>query len=204
MLLERRPDIAEAERQIEQQSASIGVQIAAFFPNINLSAAFGYNGTPASTIFSPASEVWSLMANAAQTVLSGGQRSAAVAAARASYDQSVANYRQTVLAAFQNVEDQLVALRVLSQQIVVEQETVASAKHAVDITINEYQAGTIPYTTVITAQTTLLSAQETALEVQESRLTASVGLVQGLGGGWDTSQLPSKKEIQTLHPEIPN
>ena len=123
----------------------------------------------------------------------------AVAAARANYDKSVANYRQTVLAAFQNVEDELASLRVLAQQIQVEEAAVQSAKRAVEITLNEYQAGTIPYTTVITAQTTLLSDQESALLVQENRLIASVALVEALGGGWDTSQLPSKPEIQKLH-----
>jgi outer membrane protein TolC len=132
-------------------------------------------------------------------VLTGGQRSAAVAAARAAYDQSVANYRETVLAAFQNVEDELVALRVLGQQIGVQRDAVAKAQQAVQISLNEYQAGTIAYTTVITAQVTLLNDQETALLVQEQRLTASVALVQALGGGWDTSQLPSKQELQKLH-----
>jgi outer membrane protein TolC len=122
-----------------------------------------------------------------------------VAAARSTYDQSVANYRETVLAAFQNVEDELVALRVLGQQIGVQRDAVTKAQQAVQISLNEYQAGTIAYTTVITAQVTLLNDQETALQVQEQRLTASVALVQALGGGWDTSQLPTKQELQKLH-----
>jgi NodT family efflux transporter outer membrane factor (OMF) lipoprotein len=203
-LLERRPDIAQAERQMQQQSALIGVQVAAYYPDINLSAAYGYAGTLNSSILSTAGDVWSMMANASQVLFSGGQRSAAVAAARASYDQSVANYRETVLAAFQNVEDQLSSLRILSQQIGVEEATVESGQRAVDITLNEYRAGTVSYTTVVTAQTTLLSAQQSALQVQENRLVASVGLVQALGGGWDISRLPSKNEIQKLHLEIPN
>jgi len=198
-LLERRPDIAQAEREMEQENALIGVQIAAYYPDINLSAASGYVGNPITGLFSSSNEVWSLMASATQTVLSGGQRSAAVAVARADYDKSVANYRETVLAAFQNVEDELASLRVLGQQIGVEQGAVQSAHRAVEITLNEYQAGIVPYTTVVTAQATLLSDQQTALSVQENRLIASVALVQALGGGWDVSQLPSKREIQKLH-----
>jgi outer membrane protein TolC len=131
--------------------------------------------------------------------LSGGQRSAAVAAARANYDKSVANYRETVLTAFQNVEDELSTLRVLAQQIGVERAAVQSAQRAVEISLNEYQAGTVPYTTVITAQATLLSDQENALLVQENRLIASVALVQALGGGWNISQLPGNLELQNPH-----
>jgi NodT family efflux transporter outer membrane factor (OMF) lipoprotein len=198
-LLERRPDIAESERQMQEENALIGVQIAAYFPTIDLSAVFGYAGNPGTVLFSTSSEVWSLMASASESVLTGGQRSAAVAAARAAYNQSVANYRETVLAAFQNVEDELVALRLLGQQIGVQRDAVAKAQQAVQISLNEYQAGTIAYTTVITAQVTLLQDQETALQVQEQRLIASVALVQALGGGWDTGQLPSKQELQKLH-----
>jgi NodT family efflux transporter outer membrane factor (OMF) lipoprotein len=198
-LLERRPDIAEAERQMQQESALIGVQVAAYYPTFNLSASSGYAGGPAAPLFSASNQVWSLMASASQTLLSGGQRSAAVAAARAAYDQSVASYRQTVLTAFQNVEDELAALRILGQQIGVNQSAVQAAQHALEITLNEYEAGTVAYTAVITAQVTLLTDQETALLVQESRLIASVALVQALGGGWDTSQLPSQHELQKLH-----
>jgi outer membrane protein TolC len=150
-------------------------------------------------LFSSTNEVWSLVANATQTLLSGGQRSAAVAAARANYDKSVANYRETVLTAFQNVEDELSTLRVLAQQIGVERAAVQSAQRAVEISLNEYQAGTVPYTTVITAQATLLSDQENALLVQENRLIASVALVEALGGGWSISQLPGNLELQKPH-----
>jgi NodT family efflux transporter outer membrane factor (OMF) lipoprotein len=198
-LLERRPDIAEAERQMQQENALIGVQVAAYYPTIDLSAVAGYAGNPATALFSASNQVWTLMASASETVLSGGgQRSAAVAAARAAYDQSVANYREIVLAAFQNVEDELASLRILGQQIGVDQAAVQAAQQAVEITLNEYQAGTVAYTTVITAQVTLLSDQQTALQVQENRLIASVALVQALGGGWDISQLPSPHELQKL------
>jgi outer membrane protein TolC len=177
----------------------IGVQVAAYFPTINLSAVFGYAGNPGTALFFTSSEVWTLMASASQSILTGGQRSAAVAAARAAYDQSVANYREVVLAAFQNVEDELVALRVLGEQIGVQREAVQKAQQAVQISLNEYQVGTVAYTTVITAQVTLLNDQETALQVQEQRVVASVALVQALGGGWDSSQLPSTQELQKLH-----
>jgi len=198
-LLERRPDIADAERQMQQENALIGVQVAAYYPTIDLSASFGYAGGPAAALFSASDQVWSLMANASETLLSGGQRSAAVAAARAAYDQSVANYRETVLAAFQNVEDELASLRILGRQSGVDQAAVQAARQAVEITLNEYQAGTVAYTTVITAQVTLLTDQETALLVQENRLIASVALIQALGGGWNASQLPSQQELQKLH-----
>ena len=116
------------------------------------------------------------MASASQSILTGGQRSAAVAAARAAYDQRVANYREVVLAAFPNVEDELVALRVLGEQIAVQREAVQKAQQAVQISLNEYQAGTVAYTTVITAQVSLLNDQETALQVQEQRMFASGGV----------------------------
>jgi NodT family efflux transporter outer membrane factor (OMF) lipoprotein len=198
-LLERRPDIAEAERQMQQENALIGVQVAAYYPTIDLSAISGYAENPATALFSASDQVWSLAASASQALLSGGQRSAAVAAARAAYDQSVANYRETVLAAFQNVEDELAGLRILGRQTGVDQAAVQAAGRAVEITLNEYQAGTVAYTTVVTAQVTLLADQETALLVQENRLIASVALVQALGGGWDTSQLPSRHQVQKLH-----
>ena len=198
-LLERRPDIAEAERQMQQENSLIGVQVAAYYPTIDLSSTLGYAGGPATALFSASNQIWSLVGSASQTVLSGGQRSAAVAAARAAYDQSVANYRETVLAAFQNVEDELASLRILGQQIGVDQAAVQAAKQAVDITLNEYQAGTVAYTTVITAQVTLLADQETALLVQESRLIASVALVQALGGGGETSEVPRQHQLQRLH-----
>jgi outer membrane protein TolC len=176
-----------------------GVQVAAYYPAIDLSATLGNAGNPATGLLSASNEVWSLVASASQTLLSGGQRSAAVAAARAAYDQSVANYRETVLSAFQNVEDELASLRILGRQIGVNQAAVQAAQRAVEITLNEYQAGTVAYTTVVTAQVSLLADQETALLVQENRLIASVALVQALGGGWDTSQLPSQHELQKLH-----
>jgi NodT family efflux transporter outer membrane factor (OMF) lipoprotein len=189
-LLERRPDIAAAERAMQQQNALIGVAVAAWYPDITLSGLFGFAGDPLSKVFSAANRVWSLGASASQTLFEGGLRPAATEAARAAYDEAVATYRQTVLSAFQQVEDTLSGLRVLQNQAAAEQALVEASQRAVAVTLNEYQAGTVAYTTVITEQEALLSAQQTALTVLQDRLVDSVALVQALGGGWDTAQLP--------------
>ena len=189
-LLERRPDIAAAERQMRAENALIGVQVAAFYPDISLSALGGLTGNSLSQLFTISNNVWSLGASASETLFSGGARSAAVAAARASYDQSVATYRQTVLTAFQQVEDALSNLRILEQQAAAEAIAVDSTRRAVDITLNEYRAGTVAYTSVITEQTLLLTDQQAALAIQQSRLVASVALIEALGGGWSSAALP--------------
>lgn len=186
-LLERRPDIAEAERKMQQQNALIGVAVAAFYPSVNLSAIAGYSGAP--PLVSATNLIWSLAANGSQTLFDGGARSAAVDAAGAAYDQSVANYRHTVLTAFKDVEDQLSNLRILGRQGAAQAEAVRLARQAVTIALNEYQAGTAVYTTVVTAQATALTNEQTGLQIQQNRLIASVNLVKALGGGWDTSQL---------------
>lgn len=188
VLLERRPDIAEAERQMQQQNALIGVAVAAYYPSVNLSAIAGYSGVP--PLVSATNLLWSLAASGSQTLFDGGARTATVDAARASYDQAVANYRQTVLSAFRDVEDQLSNLRILKRQAAAQAEAVTFARQAVTIALNEYQAGTTAYTTVVTAQASALSNEETALEVQANRLVASATLVKALGGGWSTAQLP--------------
>ncbi len=194
-LLQRRPDIAAAERQMQQQNALIGVQVAAFYPDITLSTLGGFIGSPLSQLFTVTNRVWSLGAAASQTLFAGGARTAAVAAARATYDQSVANYRQVVLTALQQVEDDLSSLRILEQQEHAELVAVAAAQRAVDVTLNQYRAGTVVYTTVITEQNTLLGDQQSALAVQQSRLVASVALVAALGGGWNAGELPSRKDL---------
>jgi NodT family efflux transporter outer membrane factor (OMF) lipoprotein len=195
-LLQRRPDIAAAEREMQEENALIGVAIAGYYPDISLSSAFGYEGNPLGTLISASNRVWSLGASAGETIFNGGATGAQVAEARATYDQSVATYRETVLTAFQQVEDDLASLRILEQQAPVQDAAVHSAQLAVQITLNEYQAGTVAYTSVVTAQTTELSDEQTALALRQSRLIASIGLVQALGGGWDASQLPSKKAIE--------
>jgi NodT family efflux transporter outer membrane factor (OMF) lipoprotein len=202
-LLQRRPDVAVAERTMQQQNALIGVAVAAFYPDITLSALYGYSGNPIGSLVEVANRVWSLGASASETLFEGGARTAAVAAARATYDQSVASYRQTVLTAFQQVEDELVALRVLEKQAVKQDEAVESARKAVEIALNEYRAGTVAYTTVITEQQMALSDEQTALTIRQSRLVASVALIQALGGGWDTTALPSAGSLQKNNPLLP-
>jgi NodT family efflux transporter outer membrane factor (OMF) lipoprotein len=199
-LLQRRPDIAAAERAMDEENALIGVQVAAYYPDISLSGDFGWEGGPIGMLISAANRVWSLGASASETIFQGGARSAAVDAARASYDANVAAYRQTVLSAIQQVEDDLVALKTLQTQAAAEQRAVQAAQHAVAIALNEYEAGTQTYTTVITEQTALFSDQQTALTVQEQRLSASVALVQALGGGWTSAELPGKESLQAKLP----
>jgi NodT family efflux transporter outer membrane factor (OMF) lipoprotein len=196
-LLERRPDIAAAERAMQEQNAQIGVAIAAFYPDLSLTALYGYSGNPLGSLISASNRVWSLGASAAETVFNGGLRSATVAAARATYDGAVANYRQVVLTAFQGVEDQLSTLRILQDQAAIQTEAVKSAQQAVDIALNEYRAGTQAYTTVVTAQATLLQDQETALTILQDRLVASATLIEDLGGGWDVDQLPDTSSVKS-------
>lgn len=202
-LLERRPDIAAAERQMQQENALIGVQVAAYYPNISLSALGGFESTMVSTLFTTASRVWSLGAAGAETVFSAGARPAAVAAARATYDQAVASYRQTVLTAFQQVEDALSSLRILQQQAAAEDIAVASTRKALDVTLNEYRAGTVAYTSVITEQALLLGDQQTALAVRQSRLVQSVALIEALGGGWSATALPAPPAVRNANPIFP-
>jgi NodT family efflux transporter outer membrane factor (OMF) lipoprotein len=189
-LLERRPDVAQAERKVAAANAQIGVAKSAFFPTLTLSGSDDYTGRTFSHLFSLPNRIWSFGPSLADTLIDGGLRSAQVAQARAAYDVSVDNYRQTVLTGFQQVEDNVVTLRVLEQQAVIEEAAVAAAREAEKLTLNQYKAGTVPYSSVITAQTTRLSAEETALTVLSSRLQASVALIEALGGGWDATQLP--------------
>ena len=202
-LLERRPDIAAAERTMREENALIGVAVAAYYPQVTLSALYGYVGDPVQSLIQAANRIWSLGAAASESLFEGGARTAAVAAARATYDEAVANYRQTVLTAFEGVEDQLSALRIYADQARAEDEAVALARRAVAIALNEYRAGTQPYTTVITAQNTLLTDEQAALTIQQDRLVASVTLVEDLGGGWTTAGLPSRGSLQTFNPLLP-
>jgi NodT family efflux transporter outer membrane factor (OMF) lipoprotein len=188
-LLERNPAVAAAERQMQQENALIGVAIGAYFPQITLSALGGYAGDPLSQLFKIGNRIWSLGASATDTLYDFGNRSAEVRGARATYDQFVASYRQTVLSTFQQVEDELLALRVLQKQAQFQSEAVQSAQTAATVALNEFTAGTVAYTTVITANQTLLADQQSALTIQQNRLVASVTLIEALGGGWDASQL---------------
>jgi NodT family efflux transporter outer membrane factor (OMF) lipoprotein len=191
-LLERRPDVAQAERKVAAANAQIGVAKAAYFPSLTLSGSDQYTSTGSgwSQLINVPNRIWSFGPQLAETLIDGGLRRAQVAQARAAYDASVDMYRQTVLAGFEQVEDDIVTLRVLEQQAVIEEAAVAAAREAEKLTLNQYKAGTVPYSSVITAQTTRLSAEETALNVLSSRLQASVALIEAVGGGWDAAQLP--------------
>ena len=205
-LLERRPDIAAAERTMQEENALIGVAIAAYFPQISLSALLQWNSAVHPLPFNVANEVWSLGAAGTQILFNGGLTSAQVDAARAVYWQSVANYRQTVLTAFQGVEDQLVAIRQLTQALVVQHQAVKDAQQAVDVYLNQFQAGTIAFTTVVTAEITLLADQETELTYRQNLFLASVTLIENLGGGWDRTLLPTKKQLEkdfSVLPQLP-
>jgi len=188
-LLERRPDVAESERRVAAANAQIGVARSAFFPSLTLTGSDDYTGNAISKLISASNRVWAFGPALALSVFDAGLRRAQVRAARAAYDQSVDNYRQAVLAAFQQVEDQIVTLRVLEQQAVIEEAAVKAAKEAEALTLNQYKAGTVPYSSVITAQTTRLSSEETELNVLSDRLKASVAMVEALGGGWEAAQL---------------
>ncbi len=201
-LLERRPDIAAAERKMQQENALIGANIALFYPDISLSGMFGFTGTGALAI-SLANEAWSVGASAAQIAFDAGLRGAQVEAAVATYDQSVATYRQTVLAAFQQVEDQLAAVRILARQQKVADAAVKAAQEELDVLLNQYQAGTVAFTAVVVAQATLLTNEQSALTVRQNRFLATVTLIEALGGGWDTGLLPTITELETKNPLIP-
>ncbi|HEY2276340.1 MAG TPA: efflux transporter outer membrane subunit [Steroidobacteraceae bacterium] len=188
-LLERRPDIAAAERHMAAANAQIGIAISAYFPDLTLNGSFGYASSVVSGLVKAPNNLWSFGGSASDTLLDFGARPAQVRQARAAYDAAVASYRQTVLAAFQQVEDQLATLRILEQQVQVQEETVKSANLAVQLTLNQYKAGTVAYTAVITAQTIALADAQTLLNIRQSRLTASVALIEALGGGWHGASL---------------
>ncbi len=189
-LLERRPDVAEAERKVAAANAQIGVAKAAYFPDLTLSGSDDYTGSSMSHLIRASNRVWSIGPTLAETLFDGGLRRSQVAQARATHEGTVDTYRQTVLAAFQQVEDQIVTLRVLQQQASIEEAAVKAAREAETLTLNQYKAGTVPYSSVITAQTARLSTEQTALTVLSSRLQSSVALIEAVGGGWSASQLP--------------
>ncbi|RKE25467.1 NodT family efflux transporter outer membrane factor (OMF) lipoprotein [Paraburkholderia sp. BL23I1N1] len=188
-LLERRPDIASAERKAAAANEQIGVAIAAFFPSLTLSATGGFQSSVFSQLLTAPSRFWTLGPQLAGTIFDAGLREAKTEAARAAYDQDVAAYRQTILAAFQDVEDNLASQRILEQEIVVQRQAVDSARQALAIVTNEYKAGTVGYVNVLTAQTTAFTAELKLESIAGQRMVSSVGLVKALGGGWDASQM---------------
>ena len=195
VLLERRPDIAAAERTMQEENALIGVAEAAWFPDISLSAIIQYVG-PIPLPLNISRSIASISANATETFFNGGLTAAQVDAARAVYWQSVANYRQTVLTAFQQVEDELAAIRYLARQVEQEQRAVRDQRTAVDVFLNQFRAGTVAFTTVVVAEIQLLADQEAELTARQNLFLASVSLIVALGGGWDTILLPTQVQLQ--------
>ena len=199
-LLERRPDIAAAERRMAAANAQIGVVEAAFFPEVTLSASSGSAAATLGKLLSASSRIWSFGSTLVETVFDAGARHAQVEEARAQFDATVADYRQTVLTGFQQVEDQLAALRILAQQGAAEDIAVTASREAERIIFNQYKAGTVAFTAVVVAQTAALTNAEAALSVRQSRLVASVALIQALGGGWDAAQVPDREHIESDSP----
>jgi len=194
-LLERRPDIAAAERRVAAANAEIGVALAAFYPTLTLSATSGFESSSLSQWFTAPSRFWSVGPSISQTVFDGGLRRAQTDFARAGYDASVGTYRQTVLTAFQAVEDNLAALRILEQEAQVQDEAVQGAQKSVTLTTNQYKAGTVSYFNVITAQTIALTDETTAVQIRGRRMSAAVLLIQAVGGGWNVADLPSTHAV---------
>ncbi|MDB5826492.1 MAG: efflux system, outer rane lipoprotein NodT family [Variovorax sp.] len=190
-LLERRPDIAGAERRVQAANAQIGVAKAAFFPQIVLSATGGFNSGTAAALFNTPSRVWSLGAALAQTIFDGGLRRAHSDQAIAAYDAAVAQYKQTVLGGFQQVEDNLATLRVLDHESVLQADAVTASQLAERLALSQYRAGTATYLSVVTAQTLSLSNQRTAAQLLGRQLAASVALIAATGGGWHANEATS-------------
>ncbi len=184
-LLERRPDIAAAERRMAQANAQIGVAKAAFFPTLTLSASAGYQSASLADWLTLPSRYWSLGPAFAMNLFDGGLRRAQTAQAIAAYDASVAAYRQTVLAAFQQVEDNLSALRILAEEAEVQGEALKSAEQSLALALNQYKAGTVSYLNVVVAQATALASQRAAVDLRSRRVNASVQLITALGGSWN-------------------
>ncbi len=186
-LVERRPDIASSERRVKAANANIGVEEAAYFPSLTLNGSYSFLSTSIDTLFKSANAVHSVGASLAETVFDAGRTPARVAGARAAYDQSVAEYRQTVLTAFQDVEDQLAASVQLTRQYELRKQASEAADETERLTLNQYRAGTVSYTNVVVAQTTALSARQALARVELQRQTTAIALIKALGGNWSQS-----------------
>ena len=194
-LLERRPDIAAAERRMAAANAQIGIAYAAYYPSLSLSASYGYESTNFSHFFDSPSRFWSVGPTMSETIYDGGLRRATVNQFITTYNADVASYRQTVLTGFQQVEDSLSSVRILSQQILKQEQAVKSSEEVLQLEQYRYQTGLDPYLDVVTAQTTLLGNQQTLANLHVQEMTASVQLIEALGGGWDRSQLPTPADV---------
>jgi NodT family efflux transporter outer membrane factor (OMF) lipoprotein len=193
-LLERRPDIAAAERLVASANAQIGVAKSAYYPLVNLSASGGFESSSITTLLNGPSGLWSIGLSAVVTVFDVGRRRALTDQARAAYDSQVANYRQSVLDGFQQVEDNLAAVRILENEAKVQDEAVAAAQRSLDLSITRYKGGVTSYLEVITAQNAALADEVTAVNILGRRMANTVLLIQSLGGGWDRSSLPARPE----------
>ena len=194
-ILERRPDVASAERKMAAANAQIGVAKAAYYPSLTLSASIGYLSTSLADLFTAPSFFWALgPAALAQTLFDGGARKALTEQAIASYEATVAAYKQTVLASFQQVEDNLAALRILAEETLVQDEAVNSARESVVLTTNQYKAGTVSYLNVITTQSIALTNERTALGIRGQQLNAAISLIKALGGGWNAAELSGTEQ----------
>jgi len=194
-LLERRPDIAAAERAMAAANAQIGIAYAAYYPSVTLDASGGFTGRKLGHLFDSANNTWSIGPSVSETVFDAGLRNATVHQYVAVYNGALATYRQTVLTGFQQVEDYLSQVRILSNQLGLQREAEESARTVLDLELNRYQTGIDPYLNVVTAQTTLLTDQQAVISVQVQSMTGAVQLIEALGGGWDRSQLPSPAEV---------
>jgi NodT family efflux transporter outer membrane factor (OMF) lipoprotein len=190
-LLERRPDIASAERRMAAANEQIGINRSAYYPTISLNAQAGFNAGSASNWFTWPSRVWAVGPQATETLFDAGRRRASVLGAEAAYDASVANYRQTTLTAFQEVEDNLSTLRILEQEAATQRQATASARDSLQLSLNRYKGGLVTYLEVITAQSIALTNERTDVDLMRRRMDASVQLIKALGGGWNASQLPN-------------
>lgn len=200
-LLERRPDVAAAERTLAAANATIGIGYGAFFPQVTISGAAGFESATLKHLFDWSSRVWSIGPSASQVIFDGGLYRAELHQYEAAYNGDLATYRQTVLTAFQQVEDALVATRNYSQQILRDQEAVKSSQQYLDMEMGRYNTGVDPYVDVVLAQTTLLDNEATLNAAQVSEMISAVELVQDLGGGWDLSQLPTPSQASAKVPE---
>jgi NodT family efflux transporter outer membrane factor (OMF) lipoprotein len=199
-LLERRPDIASAERALAEANALIGVQKAAYYPTLSITGTAGFAASTFSKWLTSSSRYWSFGPTASETVFDGGLRKSTMVQFTALYDADVANYKEVVLAAFQQTEDNLAALRLLTKEIDQEQETVGSAQRFVDVASVRYKTGLDPYLNVFTAQAILLANQQTVIMLRVQQMTSSVQLIESLGGGWDVAQLPTERQVQAKQP----
>ena len=200
-LLERRPDIAAAERRVAEANERIGIAKAAYYPAITLSASGGFEHSSITGLLDWSSRFWSLGAGLGETIFDAGARKATVEQFRAQYDGTVAHYRQTVLAAFQQVEDALSTLRILARQIEQEETVVKSSARYLSLATLRYEKGIDSYLNVITAQTTYLVNRQALLNLHTLQMTTSVQLVQAVGGGWDISRLPSPRQTTSASPK---